>query len=89
MALAAGLLTASYLLGKKVKNRVHLDLTSQSIEHQAALVAALEARGAARLDVGQDGDEPRIVSRTPASHPHRVVAVVDIHGGTSDCGGQR
>jgi hypothetical protein len=38
---------------KTRKNRVHLDLASVSVGHQAALVARLEELGARRLDIGQ------------------------------------
>jgi Glyoxalase-like domain len=38
---------------KTVKNRIHLDLASQSPEHQAALVARLVVLGAEPADVGQ------------------------------------
>lgn len=63
------------------KNRVHLDLTSQSIDHQAALVAALEARGAARLDVGQDGDEPWVVLADPEGHAFCVLEPREVYLG--------
>jgi predicted enzyme related to lactoylglutathione lyase len=35
------------------KNRVHLDLSSASPDHQAAIVARAESLGAVRVDVGQ------------------------------------
>jgi predicted enzyme related to lactoylglutathione lyase len=38
---------------KTVKNRVHLDIASESPDHQAALVAAAETLGASRVDIGQ------------------------------------
>jgi catechol 2,3-dioxygenase-like lactoylglutathione lyase family enzyme len=38
---------------KTTKNRVHLDLASTSVEHQAGLVERLEELGARRLDIGQ------------------------------------
>lgn len=40
--------------GKSVKNRVHIDLAPYSGDDQAAEVAALVAKGATRVDVGQD-----------------------------------
>jgi predicted enzyme related to lactoylglutathione lyase len=42
---------------KRVKNRIHLDLASDSLEDQASLVERLLASGATRVDVGQ-GEEP-------------------------------
>ncbi|GAB2580954.1 hypothetical protein Aab01nite_57830 [Paractinoplanes abujensis] len=38
---------------KTVKNRVHIDLATTSLEHQAALVARLQELGAKPADVGQ------------------------------------
>lgn len=38
---------------KQTKNRVHLDLASQSTGDQAAIVEELVARGATRADIGQ------------------------------------
>src|SRR5918995_3461380 len=38
---------------KRYKNRVHLDLASRSVTHQADIVDRLLAMGAARADVGQ------------------------------------
>ncbi|HET6950275.1 MAG TPA: VOC family protein [Acidimicrobiales bacterium] len=49
---------------KQGKNKVHLDLNSNSAEHQAALVARAERAGARRLDIGQ-GDVPWTVLADP------------------------
>ena len=38
---------------KAGKNRVHLDLSSESPDHQASIVAHAESLGAVRVDVGQ------------------------------------
>ena len=38
---------------KTAKNRVHLDVASTSAEHQAELVARIEALGGRRIDIGQ------------------------------------
>ncbi len=38
---------------KEVKNRLHLDLASQSPDHQLALVSHALSLGAARVDIGQ------------------------------------
>lgn len=57
----------------RVKNRVHLDLASQSVDHQRQLVDSLVARGAQRLDVGQAGDEPWVVLADPEGHAFCVL----------------
>ncbi|GMA86275.1 hypothetical protein GCM10025868_15250 [Angustibacter aerolatus] len=49
---------------KTRQNRLHLDLTSRSAEHQAELVDRLLAAGASHADVGQ-GDVPWVVLRDP------------------------
>ena len=49
---------------KSGKNRVHLDLTSQSADDQAAIVDRLLAAGATRADIGQ-GDVPWVVLADP------------------------
>jgi predicted enzyme related to lactoylglutathione lyase len=49
---------------KAGKNRVHLDLATESAEHQAALVARLRSLGAEPADVGQ-GDVPWVVLADP------------------------
>jgi predicted enzyme related to lactoylglutathione lyase len=46
---------------KTVKNRVHLDLRSESVEHQEAQVERLLAAGATRADVGQPTQGPDAV----------------------------
>jgi catechol 2,3-dioxygenase-like lactoylglutathione lyase family enzyme len=40
--------------GKAVKNRLHIDLAPHSTDDRDALIAALLARGATKVDVGQD-----------------------------------
>jgi catechol 2,3-dioxygenase-like lactoylglutathione lyase family enzyme len=45
---------------KTVKNRVHLDLATQSADHQASVVARLRDLGARPADIGQ-GDVPWVV----------------------------
>jgi predicted enzyme related to lactoylglutathione lyase len=42
---------------KTVKNRVHLDLASTTLEEQAATVARAERLGAKRIDIGQGAPE--------------------------------
>ena len=56
---------------KVVKNRLHLDLRP---EDQAAEVARLEALGAARVSVGQDGTESWVVLADPEGNEFCVLA---------------
>ena len=56
------------------KNRVHLDLASTSEEHQATLVAQLEALGARRLDIGQSADVTWVVMADPDGNEFCVVS---------------
>jgi predicted enzyme related to lactoylglutathione lyase len=49
---------------KTVKNRVHLDLASTSLDHQAALVDQVITLGGRHLDIGQ-GDVPWVVLADP------------------------
>jgi predicted enzyme related to lactoylglutathione lyase len=59
---------------KVEKNRVHLDLASTSEEHQATLVAQLEALGARRLDIGQSADVTWVVMADPDGNEFCVVS---------------
>jgi predicted enzyme related to lactoylglutathione lyase len=63
-AAAPGLVFGSVPEPKRGRNRIHLDLASQSSEDQAAIVARLLAAGATRADVGQ-GDVPWVVLADP------------------------
>jgi predicted enzyme related to lactoylglutathione lyase len=58
---------------KTTKNRVHLDLASVSVEHQAVLVARLEDLGARRLDIGQ-GAVSWVVMADPEGNEFCVVS---------------
>ena len=58
---------------KVTKNRVHLDLASDSIEDQAAIVERLLAAGATRADVGQSGDESWMVLADPEGNEFCVL----------------
>jgi len=49
---------------KAVKNRLHLDIASETVDAQAATVARLRAAGAADADIGQ-GDTPWVVLADP------------------------
>ena len=55
------------------KNRVHLDLASQSLEDQAAIVARLVAAGSTRVDIGQ-GDVDWVVLADPEGNEFCVLA---------------
>jgi predicted enzyme related to lactoylglutathione lyase len=57
---------------KTGKNRVHLDLATQSAEHHAALVARLSSLGAQPADVGQ-GDVPWAVLADPEGNEFCVL----------------
>jgi hypothetical protein len=54
------------------KNRVHLDLSSASPDHQSAIVAHAEALGAVRVDVGQR-NVPWIVLADPEGNEFCVL----------------
>jgi len=58
---------------KATKNRIHLDLASRSDEHQAALVARLEALGARRIEIGQ-GAVTWVVMADPEGNEFCVVS---------------
>ncbi len=66
---------------KAGKNRVHLDLASQSAEHQAALVARLRDLGARPADVGQ-GDVPWAVLADPEGNEFCVLEPRPEYAGT-------
>ncbi len=67
---------------KTVKNRVHIDLATTSVAHQADLVACLQDLGAAPADVGQ-GDVPWTVLADPEGNEFCVLEPrpVDRHTG--------
>jgi catechol 2,3-dioxygenase-like lactoylglutathione lyase family enzyme len=59
---------------KKVgKNRVHLDLTTTSIDDQAGTVASLIKLGARHIDVGQRSDEGHVVLADPEGNEFCVI----------------
>jgi predicted enzyme related to lactoylglutathione lyase len=58
---------------KAVKNRVHLDLATESAEHQASEVERLLALGAVHADIGQ-GDVPWVVLADPEGNEFCVLA---------------
>ena len=53
--------------------RVHLHLTSTSLDDQQATVAGALALGARHLDVGQRPEEGHVVLADPAGHPFCVI----------------
>lgn len=55
---------------KTVKNRVHVDLATTSLAHQAELVERLQGLGARLVDVGQ-GDVPWKVLADPNTFNYR------------------
>jgi catechol 2,3-dioxygenase-like lactoylglutathione lyase family enzyme len=58
---------------KTVKNRVHLDLPSQSADHQAAQVSRLRDLGARPADIGQGDDVPWAVLADPEGNEFCVL----------------
>jgi hypothetical protein len=55
------------------KNRIHLDLVSESPQHQAEVVDRLLASGAKRIDVGQPADATHVVLGDPEGNEFCVV----------------
>jgi predicted enzyme related to lactoylglutathione lyase len=66
---------------KTGKNRVHLDLASTSLAHQADLVARLTGLGASLVDIGQ-GDVPWVVMADPEGNEFCVLEPRDVYRGT-------
>lgn len=67
---------------KVAQNRVHLDLASDSPEHQAAIVERLVAAGARPVDVGQR-DVPWVVLADPEGNELCVLEARDRHRGAA------
>jgi hypothetical protein len=65
---------------KTTKNRVHLDLASDSLEHQARLVDQLVGTGATHVDIGQSG-VPWIVLADPEGNEFCVLEPRERHVG--------
>ncbi|MDX3493837.1 VOC family protein [Streptomyces turgidiscabies] len=63
------------------KNRVHIDLATNSAAHQAELVARLKALGATPADVGQ-GDVPWTVLADPEGNEFCVLEPRDVYRDT-------
>jgi predicted enzyme related to lactoylglutathione lyase len=66
---------------KSVKNRLHLDLASESSDDQEATVARLVARGARPVDIGQRG-VPWVVLADPEDNEFCVLEPRDRYRGT-------
>lgn len=58
---------------KESRNRVHLDLTSASIDGQNELVARLIELGASHIDIGQSPDELHVVLADPEGNEFCVI----------------
>jgi predicted enzyme related to lactoylglutathione lyase len=58
---------------KTGKNRIHLDLVSESRKHQSEMVDRLVALGARRVDVGQASDADHVVLADPEGNEFCVV----------------
>jgi predicted enzyme related to lactoylglutathione lyase len=58
---------------KAGKNRIHLDLTTTSIEDQQETVATLVALGARHIDVGQGPDDHHVVLADPEGNELCVI----------------
>jgi predicted enzyme related to lactoylglutathione lyase len=67
---------------KRAKNRVHLDLASASVDHQAAEVGRLLGLGATRADIGQR-EVPWVVLADPEGNEF---CVLDPRPGYADTG---
>jgi hypothetical protein len=55
------------------KNRIHLDLVSESVEHQTQMVDRFISLGAQRTDVGQPKDADHVVLSDPEGNEFCVV----------------
>jgi predicted enzyme related to lactoylglutathione lyase len=66
---------------KTARNRVHLDLASQSAAHQAEVVARLRDLGARPADIGQ-GDVPWVVLADPEGNELCVLEPRDVYRDT-------
>jgi hypothetical protein len=58
---------------KEGKNRLHLDLVSESPEHQSEMVDRLTTLGAAHVDIGQPSDVDHVVLADPEGNEFCVV----------------
>jgi len=58
---------------KTVKNRIHLDLTTESVDEQREIVAKLIALGARHVDIGQSPDDDHVVLADPEGNEFCVL----------------
>jgi catechol 2,3-dioxygenase-like lactoylglutathione lyase family enzyme len=58
---------------KTVKNRIHLDLTTTSIDDQTQTVTRLVALGARQIDVGQGPDDDHVVLADPEGNEFCII----------------
>jgi hypothetical protein len=58
---------------KASKNRIHLELVGESVEHQSEIVEQLIALGASHVDVGQPKDAKHVVLADPEGNEFCVV----------------
>jgi hypothetical protein len=58
---------------KTAKNRIHLDLVSESLEHQSEMVDRLIASGARHVDIGQSPEDDHVVLADPEGNEFCVV----------------
>jgi predicted enzyme related to lactoylglutathione lyase len=73
---------------KTAKNPIHLDLVSESVEHQRAVVERLIELGAAHVDVGQgaDADADHVVLADPEGNEFCIVLRGDFLADTDFIG---
>ncbi|RMI44314.1 VOC family protein [Streptomyces triticirhizae] len=64
------------------KNRVHLDLATTSLAHQAELVERLRGLGATPADVGQGDDVPWVVLADPEGNEFCVLEPREVYRDT-------
>ena len=72
-----GLVFVSVPEGKKVKNRLHLDLAPHTSQDRDAEIARLEELGARRVDVGQSEDASWTVLADPEGNEFCVLSSRD------------
>lgn len=58
---------------KTGKNRIHLDLVSESVDHQRTVVERLIGLGARRVDVGQTPDADHVILADPEGNEFCIV----------------
>jgi len=66
---------------KAGKNRVHVDLASDSLAHQAELVSRARDLGARPVDIGQ-GDVPWVVLADPEGNEFCILEPREVYAGT-------